>query len=112
MKKKVYEIIVILKPDIDEESKKTLVDKFTELISKGEGNIVEKDEWGVRELATPFKKQKSGLYTIWHVECPPPLPNTLSQWLNINEFVIHYLLTHSKTSAPAEKAVEKKAQEA
>ena len=61
-----YEIMVIFKPDIDDEARAALVENFkTILTANGEGTVDNvSEEMGLRELAYEIKDYTKGFYTV------------------------------------------------
>ncbi|CCI86828.1 30S ribosomal protein S6 [Lactobacillus gigeriorum] len=59
-----YEVTYIIKPDLDEESKKALVDSYDKLIADNGGTMVESKDWGKRRFAYEIEKYREGVYHI------------------------------------------------
>ena len=60
-----YEIMYILKADLDEASRKEVMDKLAKLITDNGGSVEKTDEsMGLRELAYPIKDQTKGYYVV------------------------------------------------
>lgn len=59
-----YEVTYIIKPDLDEESKKALVDSYDKLIADNGGTMVESKDWGKRRFAYEIEKYREGSYYI------------------------------------------------
>ena len=59
-----YEITYIIKPDIDEESKKALVENYDKVIADNNGTMVESKDWGKRRFAYEIDKYREGTYHI------------------------------------------------
>lgn len=59
-----YEITYIIKPDLDEESKKTLIDRFDKVLTDQGATIVESKDWGKKRLAYEINKFREGTYHI------------------------------------------------
>ena len=59
-----YETLFVLKPELEEEAIKANVDKFSEIITKGGGEIVSVDEWGKKKLAYPILDRTEGYYVL------------------------------------------------
>ena len=62
-----YEITYIIKPDLDEESKKTLIDRFDKVLTDQGATIVESKDWGKKRLAYEINKFSEGTYHIAYV---------------------------------------------
>jgi small subunit ribosomal protein S6 len=59
-----YETLYIVKPELDDENYKAVVDKFRDLIEKQKGVIVKLEEWGKQRLAYQVKKFDQGAYVL------------------------------------------------
>lgn len=54
-----YEIMFIVKPDVEEEARNTLIENFKSILTANGGTVDNVDEWGLRDLAyeiQDFKK--------------------------------------------------------
>lgn len=59
-----YEVTYIIKPDIDEESKKAVVENYDKVIVDNGGTMVESKDWGKRHFAYEINKYREGVYHI------------------------------------------------
>lgn len=59
-----YEITYIIKPDVDDEAKKAIIDKYTKVIAGNGGEMVEAKDWGKRRFAYEIEKYREGSYYI------------------------------------------------
>lgn len=59
-----YELMVIIDPDIGNESIEKRLSKIRELIVSQKGEVTFEDIWGVRELAYNIKKKDRGHYAV------------------------------------------------
>lgn len=59
-----YETVFILNPVLSETQIKETVKKFEDyLVSKG-AEMIHKEDWGLKKLAYPIQKKKSGFYHL------------------------------------------------
>ena len=63
-----YELIFIVRPDIEESLIKGVNDSIKSLIEERKATIVESKEWGQKELAYEIDKYKSGYYFYFLIE--------------------------------------------
>ncbi|HKL14922.1 MAG TPA: 30S ribosomal protein S6 [Balneolaceae bacterium] len=91
MKKEFYELTYILNPVLDDEKFKELVDYVNKLIEDNDGDIVEVDEWGSRQLAYPIEKKNSGYYVNLYFEAPKTAIEPLERNMRINDNIMRYL---------------------
>ena len=59
-----FEITYIIKPDLDDEAKKAIIDKYTKVIADNGGEMVEAKDWGKRRFAYEIDKYREGTYHI------------------------------------------------
>ena len=62
-----YEIMFIVRPNLEEESLKTIVKSFEEVLTKNGAKIESNKEMGQRELAYEINKYKSGYYYLYEI---------------------------------------------
>jgi small subunit ribosomal protein S6 len=90
---RLYEIVYIFDPDLDQDGLTAKMDKFHEqLTAEGGGEIVAIDLWGVRQLAYPIKKKKSGYYVVAHFRTAVEALPEFERLLKLDEGVMRYLL--------------------
>ena len=63
-----YELIFIVKPDLEESQIKGVNDSVKAMLSEMKANILEEKEWGQKELAYEIKKYKTGYYFYYLIE--------------------------------------------
>ena len=61
---KKYEIMYILKADLDDASRNELIGKLNEILTVDGGTIDNVNEWGLRDLAYEIKKEVKGYYVV------------------------------------------------
>ena len=83
-----YELLVILDPDLEEKTVAPSLDKFLNVIRKGEGTIEKVDIWGRRRLAYEIKKKAEGIYAVVDLSAEPAVVQELDRQLNLNESVL------------------------
>ena len=60
-----YETVFILNPVLSDVQVKETVQKFEDyLVSKG-AKMIHKEDWGLKKLAYPIQKKKSGFYHLF-----------------------------------------------
>ncbi|HEM3213277.1 30S ribosomal protein S6 [Streptococcus suis] len=63
-----YEILYIIRPNIEEEAKNALVARFDSILTDNGATIVESKAWEKRRLAYEIKDFREGLYHIVNVK--------------------------------------------
>ncbi|MDN6503517.1 MAG: 30S ribosomal protein S6, partial [Tetragenococcus halophilus] len=65
-----YEILYIIRPDIDEEAKTALVDRFDTIITDNGAEVIESKDWEKRRFAYEMNGYREGIYHIVNVSSP------------------------------------------
>lgn len=85
-----YESMYILKPDLEEEARKALIEKFSALVTDNGGKIEKIDEWGQKKLAYEIDYNKEGYYVLMTFEAAPEFPTELERIYNISDSVLRF----------------------
>jgi small subunit ribosomal protein S6 len=85
-----YESLYVLKPDIEEEPRKALIEKFNALVKQNGGKVEKVDEWGVKKLAYEIDYINEGYYVLMTFESGPQFPEELERNYNISDSVLRY----------------------
>ena len=86
-----YESVVIVNPNLEEESIKNLIKKFSDLINT-DGNVTSVEEMGKRKLAYEIRKNKEGFYIVIKFEAKPELIAEVKTNYRITDEVIKFLV--------------------
>ena len=82
----------IIKPDVDEEARAALIQKFAAVVTDNGGEIVNIDEWGKRKLAYAIDYINEGYYVLMNFDAKPELPAELERNFRISEFIMRYMV--------------------
>ncbi|MGC7871692.1 30S ribosomal protein S6 [Desulfosporosinus sp. FKB] len=88
---KAYEILYIIRPDMDEEATNALVDRISGLASNNGGQNVTVDKWGKRRLAYEIKDYKEGQYVLMNFEAEGKTSQEIERNMKISDDVIRFL---------------------
>ena len=86
-----YESVVIVNPNLEEESIKNVIKKFSDLINT-DGKVDSVEEMGKRKLAYDIKKFTEGYYLVIKFEAKPELIAELERNYRITDEVIKFLV--------------------
>lgn len=106
---KVYELTVLLHPDLEIDLEKPLK-KLEGIITENGGKITKQENQGKKKLAYQIKKQDFAVYIYNEVEVAPVNANKIQGLLNITDEVMRYLMVEKDLKAPEAKPA--KAEEA
>lgn len=87
-----YEIMYILTSTIDEDAKKVAMENLAEIIVKNGGNVLETDDWGLKELAYEINKQRRGYYVLLQIEAPVVAINEFDRLGKINANLLRHMI--------------------
>ncbi|WMT41013.1 30S ribosomal protein S6 [Paenibacillus sp. D2_2] len=87
-----YEVMYILRPELEQEAVQALVEKFQGIIQNG-GEITKHDVMGKRRLAYEINKIRDGIYVLVNFTATPDVVAELERILKISDEVIRYLIT-------------------
>ena len=59
-----YETVFIMNPVLSDDQIKETVQKFEDFLTARGAKIVSKENWGLKKLAYPIQKKKSGFYHL------------------------------------------------
>jgi small subunit ribosomal protein S6 len=86
-----YELLFVLDPSLDEETKANLIETVKGVINAG-GEAGEADVWGDRKLAYKIGKNSTGYYVVVPFKADADLPKELDRRLRINENVMRHII--------------------
>jgi len=86
-----YESVIIINPNLEEESIKAFINKISDLINS-DGKVASVEDMGKRKLAYEIKKQKEGFYTVIKFEANPELITELERTYRIADEVIKFIV--------------------
>lgn len=86
-----YEAMFILRPDLEEEKRNELIEKFKSIIAN-DGEVEEFNEWGLKKLAYEINKLKEGYYVLANFKANTDLPKELERNFRISDDVIRYMV--------------------
>ncbi|MBF0233558.1 MAG: 30S ribosomal protein S6 [Desulfamplus sp.] len=86
-----YETIFIADPDLQDEARKNLFNKFTNLLAQTGGLLVKIEDWGNRKLAYEIKKKSRGHYLCLTYGGNGELVKELERNLRLDEKIMKFM---------------------
>jgi small subunit ribosomal protein S6 len=90
-----YELVVIISPEVSDESLESKINDISQFITGKEGSISEVERWGKKKLAYPVGHFLEGNYILTRFKMSPARCKELEANLKISEEVIRHLLIRS-----------------
>lgn len=94
-----YEVLYIVRADLDDEKVQDAVKRVNTLIERSGGAIERTNLWGKRKLAYEVKHQKEGSYVLQDFEIDPTRVPELEAALKITEEVLRHLIVRKPEKA-------------
>ena len=86
-----YESVVIVNPNVEENTLKELIERFQKLINT-DGKVEQVNELGKKKLAYEINKNKEGYYVVYDFEANPSLIAELERNYRITDEVIKFIV--------------------
>ena len=86
-----YEIMMILKPDLEDDAKNAVLDGFKAILTEGVVDNVDTEKLGLRELAYEIKDYTKGLYVVIDTHTTPEAIAEFERLSRINPSVLRHL---------------------
>ena len=91
-----YEHTIIAKQDTSISQIKQIKDKYSEIILKNKGNIVQTQDWGLMNLSYLIKKNKKGNYIHFKIEGNGSLIKELEKSERLDKNLLRFLTVRVK----------------
>ena len=110
---RLYDIVVVLSPDVAPDQATALVDGFKKILTDDGAQLKTEEVWGRRRLAYPIGKRREGLYYYWQFEAKAETVAELERKLRLADEVLRHLAVRAdeelKRSVKLKKRREEKA---
>ncbi|MBT2692200.1 30S ribosomal protein S6 [Bacillus sp. ISL-55] len=87
-----YEIMYIIRPNIEEDAKKALTERFSTILTENGAEVAEAKEWGKRRLAYEINDFRDGYYQLVKVNATPAAVEEFSRLAKINEDILRHIV--------------------
>lgn len=86
-----YEIMFIVRPDVEDEARNSLIEGFKAILTANEGTVDNVNEWGLRDFAYEVKDYKKGYYVVVDTTTAPANIAEFERKARINANVLRTL---------------------
>ena len=91
-----YEHTIIARQDASPSEIKQLVEKYTKIIEKNDGEIIKTENWGLMNLTYLIKKNRKGSYIHFKIKGRGNIINELEKNESIDKKLLRYLTVKVK----------------
>ena len=88
-----YEVMYIIKPDLEESKYPEIIEKYNTLIQNNGGEVLKVEPWGKRRLAYEINKLRAGYYVLLQMACSHDFPAELERNFKIADEIMRFLVT-------------------
>jgi small subunit ribosomal protein S6 len=92
---KPYEIVFILRPDLDDTQAQAAIERVAARITERGGDLQSIEPWGKRRLAYAIAKHREGSYVLIRFSLEPQSVQDLKQAVALSEEVIRFVVTEA-----------------
>ena len=91
-----YEHTIVARQDTSPAQIKQLTEKYSKIVEKNEGEIVQTEEWGLLNLAYVIKKNRKGSYIHFNIKGPGKIIDELEKNEVIDKNLLRYMTVKVK----------------
>lgn len=88
-----YELVYILRPNLEEEAKEAVLNKVKSIIETS-GEVEKVDVWGNRKLAYEIQKLTEGYYVLVNFKATQEVPKEIDRNLKIMDDAIRHMIVN------------------
>jgi small subunit ribosomal protein S6 len=98
-----YELMLLLRPDLEDDKLQAAVEKVTRAIVNGGGSLSKVSPWGKRRLAYDIGKHREASYFLIHFDIEPAQVREIERGLLISEEILRHLVTVLEDRGPVDE---------
>ncbi len=87
-----YEIMYIIRPTVLEDDRKLLIEELHKIFTDTGAEILDVNEWGMRDLAYEIQKHRKGYYVVLTVNTEEEARAEFDRVVKIKEDIIRHLI--------------------
>ena len=91
-----YEHTIVARQDTSPSELKQLTEKYSKIVEKNEGEIVQTENWGLLNLSYLIKKNKKGSYIHFKIKCNGNVIEELEKNESLDKKLLRYLTVKVK----------------
>lgn len=90
-----YEIMYIIRPNIEEEAQKSLIERFSAILTDNGATIDKVDEIGSRRLAYEIENYRDGYYVVINFKGDQEAVNEFDRQAKYSEDIIRHIVVRN-----------------
>ncbi len=89
---KKYEIMFIIRPNLEDDQRKQVIEYFSNVLTEKNTEIVKVDNWGMKNLSYEINDFRKGHYVLLNVKASIEAINEFDRLARISEDIIRYII--------------------
>ena len=98
-----YELMLLLRPDLEDDKLQAAVEKVTRAIVNAGGSLSKVSPWGKRRLAYDIQHHREASYFLIHFDIEPSQVREIERGMLISEEILRHLVTVLEDRGPADE---------
>ena len=86
-----FEVVLIFNPELSTTNLKSEIENFKSKIVLKSANIVNEEDWGLRDLSYNINKFKKAFYNFFQIEASGKIIKDITKELNQSENLLRYI---------------------
>lgn len=87
-----YEILYIIRCDVEEDKRASLVQKYQDVVNGFSGTIDSVEELGMKKFAYEIDKRPEGYYVLMNVTCPAEAQFEVDRQMRNDENIVRQMI--------------------
>jgi small subunit ribosomal protein S6 len=88
-----YELLFIISPEYDEEKIASIISRYREVVTRGNGTVLSAEKWGKRRFAYEINDMREGLYILMVFEAEREVSAELDRLMKIDQDIVRHMIT-------------------
>ena len=88
-----YEILYIIRGDIEDDQKAKVVEKYEQLVAKLGGTVDSTKIWGMKKFVYPINKKDEGYYLVEDITCSVEAQDEIKRQMGLDDKVVRSMFT-------------------
>ncbi|HEX7172267.1 MAG TPA: 30S ribosomal protein S6 [Candidatus Limnocylindria bacterium] len=98
-----YELMLLLRPDLEDDKLQAAVEKVTRAIVNAGGSLSKVSPWGKRRLAYDINRHREASYFLIHFDIEPSQVREIERGMLISEEILRHLVTVLEDRGPIDE---------
>jgi small subunit ribosomal protein S6 len=98
-----YELMLLLRPDLEDDKLQAAVEKVTRAIVNAGGSLSKVSPWGKRRLAYDIGRHREASYFLIHFDIEPSQVRDIERGMLISEEILRHLVTVLEDRGPVDE---------